>query len=90
MAVAEIATLPDEPPVPPDEEPPDPVLPVSPDEVPVVSPDVVVLDVELPQAVNNNVVVSILTKSTPIKLKRLINSFPGKKCPFSYTEGDLV
>ena len=66
LAIAEIETLSDEPPVPLDEVPPDPVP---------------------PQAVNNNVVDSILTKSTPIKLKRLINSFPGKKCPVSYTEG---
>ena len=67
MAVAEIATLLDEPPVPPDE-PPVPLDEVPPDSVP-------------PQAVNNNVVDSTLTKSTPIKLKRLINSFPGKKMP---------
>ncbi|MEJ2393210.1 MAG: hypothetical protein P8Z77_00250, partial [Candidatus Thiodiazotropha sp.] len=66
LAIAEIETLLDEPPVSLDEVPPDPVP---------------------PQAVNNNVVDSILTKSTPIKLKRLINRYPAKKFPVSYTEG---
>jgi len=56
------------------------------DEPPVPSDPVVP-----PQAVNNTVVDSILTKSTPIKLKPFKNSLPGKNYPDSYTEeADVV